>query len=307
MALNNFFEGNIKTISGKKIILIDYNNLQHRNLFVAHSLSPLQEDFTTWKHLMVQSIQTTLNSFKPDHMIFAIDSKNSWRKEVYPEYKANRKTERKASPIDFSKFFTVATEFTNSMEKILTKIPFVYSENAEADDIIAVLTKHFSSLGKNNIINVSADSDFYQLYKYEGYVQYNPLKKEFVKLLNAERYLETKILIGDKRSDNIPPVVRGVGKVKAEKYIGNLEEMFEKFPGAEENYIRNTILIDFEKIPTDIKKRILEVYTNYPEVQYEARKMFDYLSKYSLAQNIEYMQLFNTNTNNLKFGSELYE
>ena len=77
-----------------------------------------------------------------DHGGFVIccDSPKNWRKESFPEYKANRKKKRETDTTDWTSLF----EFLHQMiDDLREYFPYkvVKVESAEADDIIAVLTQ----------------------------------------------------------------------------------------------------------------------------------------------------------------------
>lgn len=81
---------------------------------------------------------------------------------------------------------------------------YMYVETAEADDIIAVLTKH-APFGEKVLI-VSGDKDFQQLHKY-GYVkQWSPNVNKMIHCEDPYLFLKEHILSGDK-SDGIPNIL----------------------------------------------------------------------------------------------------
>ena len=73
--------------------------------------------------------------------------------------------------------------------------------------------------------------------------------------------LQLKIILGDK-SDNIERCFPKCGTKTALKYIADptsLEAAFEKYPGSRELYHRNSLIIDFKRIPDDIQDEIKSV------------------------------------------------
>lgn len=143
------------------------------------------------------------------------------RKGILPEYKANRVQNWDELPDDEVPF--------SEEEKILKcldylKIAHMHSENMEADDLIANVTKDLKS--ECNIIISSFDSDFFQLiddnvsvlrYKGKNSVLYD--KKYFYEKFgfSPENYALFKSLTGDS-SDNIKGVA-GIGPKRAAEYI----------------------------------------------------------------------------------------
>jgi len=193
------------------MIIVDFSHLANRNLFVAiNTIKPkkINGKFDMTKvmpffyHLMLNSL-IHIRKLKPDdEIILAIDDRHYWRKEYYPLYKAQRKGIREESEIDFNVFFEKLNKFVELLDKCF---PYyvIKVENAEADDIIGVLSKQF----KNKVIIVTSDKDMKQALLYGAKV-YDPIKKEYLSLKDDEVkiFKELHYLLGDK-SDNIPNVM----------------------------------------------------------------------------------------------------
>ena len=200
MSLSKFLENDTQTMQNKKIVFLDLYNMVFRYIHIAHKSNPLDEEFKDWRYMMTWGIMNIAKDFKPDQFIIAVDEGSSWRKEVYPDYKGQRKDNRKESAIDFEKFFPVMEEYISILKELLTNVYILRSPTIEADDFIAVLTKRFGNT--NEIVNISTDKDFYQLYKYRGYKQYNPIQKKFVQVLKPDLELHVKLLTGDSSDDS---------------------------------------------------------------------------------------------------------
>jgi len=85
------------------------------------------------------------------------DSRGSWRKQVYSEYKATRK---KDSTIDWNFVFNTYDDFKKKCEEIGIKV--VEFPSVEGDDWIAKIIKKNNANGISNLI-VSSDRDLLQL------------------------------------------------------------------------------------------------------------------------------------------------
>ena len=113
------------------ILLIDCHNLIFRTLFVSSEQAKKfgedinETDFTYWKHLFLKSIMAQIKQFNPTNVVIAMDAKRSWRKDVYTDYKANRKSARDVSIIDFEKFFRIADIFFEDMKKTFSNFFFI--------------------------------------------------------------------------------------------------------------------------------------------------------------------------------------
>lgn len=254
--LNQF----IQKEDNKTALIIDFHNLVYRTVNVAHHQAPDDEDFLYWKYLIMNSLFASLKQFKPSKVIIAIDSSNSWRKEIYSDYKAHRKEQRDKSKIDYDKFHKVLNVFQDSLKKEFSNIYFIKVDKCEGDDVIATICKE-RLLDYKKII-VSGDKDFVQLLQYKNIKLYNPMDHEFVENINPKMQLELKILIGDK-SDNITAIKPKFGIKSAEKVLndGLSDILLDEAINAK--YKINRQIIDFDYIPEDIQLGILKEFDEY--------------------------------------------
>ena len=133
------------------------------------------------RHVVLNSIRMYNTMFREEYgqMVIACDG-GSWRKDVFPQYKANRKKSRDDSNMDWSFFFDTLTKIRTEISENLPWMQ-LYIGNVEADDIIATLVKETQEFGKNEkVMIVSADKDFIQLHKYKNVKQYSPMKKKLI-------------------------------------------------------------------------------------------------------------------------------
>ena len=240
---------------------------------------PEEEDFSVFKLTFLASFMKLIKTLEPDRVICLQDSE-SWRKKVYPEYKATRAAKREQSVVNFDVFFPVLEKFLNAISDSFKNIPFVKIQNTEADDIIATIVKTHPEW---DIINVSSDKDFYQLFRYSNYKQYDGMKHTFIEGLDPEKELMIKIITGD-TSDNIPGLKRGVGPKRALKII---EEDLNKWIEDEkltEAYQRNMKLISFNCIPKEIENSIIAVINNLTYGEPDTKKYFKFIQMSGLAE-----------------------
>ena len=85
-------------------LMVDWHNMMYRTLYIAYKNMLIDDDYGAWKHLMTNTLLSTIQKFSPTKVVIAIDS-NSWRKKYFPEYKAHRKDARKASLINYDEFY----------------------------------------------------------------------------------------------------------------------------------------------------------------------------------------------------------
>jgi hypothetical protein len=199
---------------------------------------------------------------------------HSWRKDFFPQYKANRKKNRDESDVfDWSRYF----EYYNSiLETCYEYLPcrIVVAQDAEGDDVIAVLTRAFHE--QESILIWSSDRDFVQLQKYPNVSQYSYYKRKMIEVENPVRYLDEKILTGD-RGDGIPNCLSESGcfvdgkrqkkltEAMKERLLANNRppELNADTKDVLTGIERNRVLIDFDKIPETISDRILSAYMEY--------------------------------------------
>jgi len=232
------------------------------------------------KYLMLNSIFRTIQYHKPSKFILAFDGKEYWRKDIYPEYKAKRKSARDKSTIDFEKFFPVSNKFLSDLQTVFKNWHVLQMDKIEADDIIAVGTKDIFR-ASDSIINISTDKDMYQLMKFDNYKQYDPIKRVYVESINPKEDLQIKLLTGD-ISDNIPSVKKKCGPVTAKKLldVGLDVSLNEEM---RENYELNKQLIDFDCIPVHIVNQITKEIQNYEIEKFDGKGLFKFLMNEGLS------------------------
>ena len=272
----------------KKTILFDGHNMAYRCLFSAIFMNPEDnEKFYFWRHLFMNSLMNTIKKFNAERVVLAFDTKGSWRYEFFSEYKAHRKRARDKAVVDFEKFFPIFEEFRKDIKETFTTIRVIDYPHAEADDIIAVLCRE--ELKANQNIIVSTDKDLHQLLVEKNNQQFDPIKNAMANCINPQRELDLKIIAGDK-SDGIPAIKPRVGTATAEGILQRGVEDFLEEEGNEEvkkNYIRNRVLIDFNYIPKDLAKGIINTFCEYPIQEIESSKIMKFFSTHRLNKMME--------------------
>jgi DNA polymerase-1 len=177
---------------------------------------------------------------RPKYVAWVHDAGNSFREEVYPEYKATREKLDDELQDDFDRSVERIEELLGAMS-----VPLVEIEGYEADDVIGTLAARAADSGLSVAI-VSGDKDFYQLIG-PNIGLLNPgrrgpsaVEEQWVTEENAherlgvppERVIDYLALVGD-ASDNIPGV-RGVGDKTARKLIEEFGDLDSILAHAEE-------------------------------------------------------------------------
>ena len=193
-------------------------------------------------------------------LILCCDDRKTWRKEIFPNYKASRKKPRAATSIDWDNLY----ECLNVLKEELTEwFPYklVQVEKAEADDIIAILV---GLLNERTLI-LSSDKDFVQLHGF-NVRQYSPMQKKFVEG-DAKWNLHEKIIKGDV-GDGVPNIMSDdnvfVDEGRRQKPITKkkVDAWYELDPDMYcssemlRNYNRNKQLVDLGEVPESIRINI---------------------------------------------------
>ena len=228
----------------------------------------LEEDMI--RHMILNSIRMYRTMFKEEYgeVVLTYDSRHYWRRDIFPQYKQNRKKSRENDSKDWNKIFGLLNDIKSEFKEIL---PYKYVEvyGAEADDIIGTLCKEYQD---QKTMIVSGDKDFIQLQKYKNVKQYSPILKKYVNGHNPNTYIKEHILKGDS-SDGVPNVLspdhtfveglrqRPLSKKKIEAWLNSETGMSEE---VKRNYQRNHKLINLDNTPDDLQKSILDTFNEAP-------------------------------------------
>lgn len=276
------------------MILIDFTQTIIAGLMAQLKMNGGEVSEDMLRHMILNSVRNYQKKYAPDYgeIVLCTDSSHTWRKDFYPLYKANRKKTRDASDLDWKKLFDTLQIVK---EEIRDNFPYryMYVEQCEADDIIAILVKH----AREKVMIVSGDKDFQQLHKYDYVKQWSPNLNKLITCENPDMFLKEHILTGDK-SDGIPNILsnddcfaEGIRQTPLRKGIKDsyLRMTIEKDDKYYRNYLRNQTLIDLEFIPQRIEDKILEEYSNTVPVK---GKVFDYLRVHRLNELLNHVEDF---------------
>jgi hypothetical protein len=284
-------------------ILIDFNQVILASLFVGignHHNIDLDENLL--RHMFLNSIRSNRKKFHKEfgEIVICADGKNSWRRETFPYYKANRRKSREESELDWNELFRMINTIRSELKD---HFPYkvIHIDHCEADDIIgAVVHEHGTELniGAEQFLILSGDKDYIQLHKYANVKQYDPVRKKWVQNSDPDKYLMEHIIKGDS-GDGVPNILSpdnclAIGE-RQKMMTANRLANFLKGPdhmdeNTVRNYHRNKIMIDLTEIPDAYKKKILEDYSVDKEVG--RSQLFDYFMKNKLKNLITDIQDF---------------
>ena len=285
------------------MILIDFTQIAIGSLMVAINRGGQEVDDTLVRHLVLNNLRYYRSRFTEEYgeLVICCDSKHYWRRDYFPNYKANRKKDRASSGYDWDFIFTTLNSVRDEIKQHFPyKVLEVYG--AEADDIIAILIKQVYD-DPDNII-ISSDKDFIQLHGFHV-KQYSPVSKKLVNGTDPVAYLREHIIKGD-RSDGVPNVLSPDDTFVAEKrqksmrktMLMTLTEAMDKWEPKDlfqlakcnrdtwmHNWQRNETLINLDKIPHDIRDDILR---EFKDAQTGDRsKLFNYFVEKKLNNLIQ--------------------
>lgn len=218
----------------KGFMLIDGNNIGYSsNSIKSMSLGtqPVQAIYGFLRTL--RSAKAMYNHLVP---IVLWDGK-SWRREIYPEYKANRDKES-VTKSDF-KFQELRQQYAKQLSFIkegvnLLGVRQYTGSNMEADDLAAIFADKLK--GNNRVLLVSGDKDWIQLID-DNVIWLDPISgnritvsniEEKLNVKNGDAWLDVKCLMGD-AGDNISGV-GGIGEKGAIEFVntyGSVDKFFE--------------------------------------------------------------------------------
>lgn len=267
------------------MILIDYSQVALATILTFQRELKGNEDEV--KNLIRHVTLSTIKSYKKKYgkeygqIVIATDGRQYWRKEVFEHYKASRKKNRDASDLNWKLIFDTLSEMRDDLIKYFP-YKVVNVQRAEADDIIAVLTKYIQDNEliqeglmeePQKVLILSSDKDFKQLQLYGNVKQWSPMLKKYISATKQE-IIDFKIehIVKGDSGDGIPNLLSPDdiflqdGVRQKSITAGRLAEFFEKGKDAcrndmeIRNWDRNEKLVSFDFIPADVEAEIIEAY-----------------------------------------------
>lgn len=235
-----------------------------------------------FKDEMIRMIKSLAKSYECKDIVVCGDwGSSSYRKELFPEYKGNRKdrysNQTEEEKLAAQQFFQGLDECYEAVAKEFTLLRF---KNVEADDLIAYTIKHFeNSINYDKIWVISTDRDICQMLSFCTSQFAYTSRKEYT--LNTfydqlgfdtpEEYSIFKAITGDS-SDNIPTAAEDCGPKRTYAIIRGMThvmDLIDKLPIAgKQKYIQRLnageekILLNWEL--TNLRE-FCEIAINHPD------------------------------------------
>ena len=284
-------------------ILVDYNQIIIASLFASiGNHTDVAADENIIRHMFLNSIRSNRKKFGKEYgeIVICADGKNTWRKEAYPYYKANRKKSRDSSGLDWSALFEI---MNNIRSELIEFFPYkvIHIDRCEADDIIGTICHQEGTelnMGAEKMLVLSADKDFIQLQTYANIDQYDPIRKRWLRDDHADKYLQEHILKGD-TGDGVPNILSpdnclAVGerqKAMTQKRLALYKQGTDVMDEETlRRYHRNKMMIDLKEIPAKYQDMIRSEY-NVEETVGRGH-LFNYFVKTKLKHFITDIQDF---------------
>ena len=195
---------------------------------------------TDFRYDYQKTVQSLAKSYNCSKVIITADwGSSTYRKEIIPEYKQNRKDkfaeQTEEERMAFEEFFE---EFEATLEVLAEDYPVLRYKGVEADDIAAHLVKEKDKYNLENIWLISSDRDWDLLIR-ENVGRFSYVTRKEVTLENwhehydvePHEYISLKCLTGDK-GDNVPGIP-GIGIKRAASLIeeyGDALEIYNILP-----------------------------------------------------------------------------
>lgn len=266
------------------MILVDYSQVALASILTFQR--ELKGTESEVKNLIRHVTLSTIKSYKKKYgkeygeIVICCDGRKYWRKEFFEQYKGSRKKNRDASDLDWKLIFDTLTEMR---EDLVKHFPYrvIHVERAEADDVIAVISKWLqdNQLIQQGLVEetqkvliLSSDKDFKQLQLYPTVKQWSPMQKKYITATKQEirDFMIEHIVKGD-TGDGVPNILSKddvfmVGErqkpMSAKRLAEFIDKGFDACKNDEErrNWHRNATLVDFKFIPEDVQKSIIDTY-----------------------------------------------
>lgn len=258
-------------------------NEEQKEIALKKIMKSMNGTYTNGIYMFFKTLLPILNNYGITHLAVVLDKnrETTFRKEIYPEYKENRKE----TPEPLKKQFKLLNDILIEMN-----IPTFSNEKYEADDYAGSLVNKFEK--DIQIYCYSKDEDYIQLvseytklwiptskcddmYRQvnaeknikevpNGIFEYTPEYVKILKGIEPIQIIDIKAIEGDK-SDNIPGI-RGLGPMASKPLINHynsVEEIYKNIEGLNDE--QEIELNKFFKDELGIKRSPLKNLKEYKE------------------------------------------
>jgi len=213
------------------------NPIQNGNLLIVDGLNIAfrwkHQGVLDFKYDYVRTVESLAKSYNAGNIIITADGGSSYRKEIFPEYKANRKEKyAEQTPQEEKEFAMFMAEFSNTLTLLKEKYPVFQFKGVEADDIAAYISMNLDKYGLDECWMVSSDKDWDLLIS-DRVSRFSTVTRKETTIHNWDEhydfdipdYITFKCLTGDK-GDNVPGIP-GIGPKRAVQLMEQYGDVFD--------------------------------------------------------------------------------
>lgn len=253
------------------MILLDFSSIAMSSIMP--QIDKFEENTDMIRHIMINIIRRYNEEYRDDfgEMVICMDAGNNWRKQVFPQYKANRRKNRDNSIHDWNAIFTMMNQVRDDIRE-LSPFRCIWVDECEADDAIGTIVEKQNS--PEPILIVSPDGDFKQLQRYPNVKQWSNLQKKWVISEDPVEELHVKVCKGD-TGDGVPNclsdddvlITEGARQTPlSKKKIAALKEDPHSLGASTAKRLaRNTTMIDLTHTPVRLKDAIMSEFDKGPK------------------------------------------
>ena len=213
------------------------NPIQNGNLLIVDGLNIAfrwkHQGVLDFKYDYVRTVESLAKSYNAGNIVITADGGSSYRKEIFPEYKANRKEKyAEQTPQEEKEFAMFMAEFSNTLTLLKEKYPVFQFKGVEADDIAAYISMNLDEYGLDECWMVSSDKDWDLLIN-DRVSRFSTVTRKETTIHNWDEhydfeipdYITFKCLTGDK-GDNVPGIP-GIGPKRAVQLMEQYGDVFD--------------------------------------------------------------------------------
>ena len=213
------------------------NPIQNGNLLIVDGLNIAfrwkHQGVLDFKYDYVRTVESLAKSYNAGNIIITADGGSSYRKEIFPEYKANRKEKyAEQTPQEEKEFAMFMAEFSNTLTLLKEKYPVFQFKGVEADDIAAYISMNLDEYGLDECWMISSDKDWDLLIN-DRVSRFSTVTRKETTVHNWDEhydfeipdYITFKCLTGDK-GDNVPGIP-GIGPKRAVQLMEQYGDVFD--------------------------------------------------------------------------------
>lgn len=197
------------------ILLIDGSSFIFRAFYAVKNLTSPSGMPTNAIYGIVNMLKQMQKKYTTPYWVCVFDAKGkTFRDDIYPEYKANRRETPEELIVQFPYIHELVADLG---------IPVIVQEGVEADDVIATIAKKYAARG-HKILIATGDKDFGQIVD-ENITLVNTMSNELLDIagveakfgVKPEQIIDYLSLVGDS-ADNVPGVHK-CGPKTAQKWL----------------------------------------------------------------------------------------